>query len=282
MDIFCRGVKPFPPLALAEVLFWLRIMRDHALFIDLGLPCAESDLKIEAQKFSAVFGDLEDCFAKETPGEEFSHFVAVATMAVGKFFAFKRHILHLLVDCRLCGSWLNPLFVDHMSREALYFRKLLKKIAGCGMAFPVDAMVSENIFWVRGIADHVKFIRGLIDPSERALVLQAKVLGEKFDELNLHARDLASMLWHYRPNNELVQFEKDLRAASGEAVDFFATAESLVARCAAAAVLPPLLADHIRREGEHFLAVLELIRQCLLQDEEAPGDEDEDDEDEED
>ena len=276
MDIFCRGVKPFPPPAIAEVLFWLGIMRDHAQFIDLGLPCAESDLKIEAQKFSAVFGDLEDRFAKEASEEEFSRLVAVTTMAVGKFFVFKRHVLHLLVDCRLCGGWLNPLFVDHLSREALYFRKLLKKIAGCGMTFPVDAMVSENIFWVRGIADHVKFIRGLIDPSERAFVLQAKGLGGKFDGLSLQARDLASMLWHYRPNNELVQFEKDLRVASGEAVDFFAAAESLVTRCAAAAVLSPLLADHIRREGEHFLAVLELIRQCLLQDEEAPDDEDED------
>jgi hypothetical protein len=281
MDIFCRGIKPFPPPALAEVLFWLRIMRDHAQLIDLGLPCAEDDLKIEAQKFSAVFGDLEDRFAKETSGEEFSCLVAVTTMAVGKFFAFKRHILHLLVDCRLCGAWLNPLFVDHLSREALYFRKLLKKISGCGMTFPVDAMVSENIFWVRGIADHVKFIRGLADPSERGFVSQAKVLGEKFDGLSLQARDLASMLWHYRPNNELVQFEKDLRVASGEAVDFFATAESLVARCAAAAVIPPLLVDHIRREGEHWLAVLELIRQCLLQDEEAAADEDEE-EDEED
>jgi len=279
MDIFCRGVKPFPPPALAEVLFWLRIMRDHAQFIDLGLPCAESELKIEAQKFSAVFGDLEDRFAKDTPGEEFSPLVAAATMAVGKFFAFKRHILHLLVDCRLCGGWLTPLFVDHLSREALYFRKLLKKITGCAMAFPVDAIVSENIFWVRGIADHVKFIRGLADPSERGLVSQAKVLGNKFDVLNLQARDFAGMLWHYRSTNELVRFEMDLRVASGEAVDFFTAAESLVARCAAATVIPPLLADHIRREGEHWLAVLELIRRCLLQDEEAPDDEDEAEED---
>lgn len=277
MDIFCRGVKPFPPPSLAEVIFWLGIMRDHALFIDLGLPGAEGELKAEAQKFSAVFGDLENRLAKAAPGDEFSHLVVVTTMAVGKFFAFKRHILHLLVDCRLCGSGLYPLFVDHLSREALYFRKLLRKITGCGMAFPVDAVVSENIFWVRGIADHIKFIRDLIDPSERALVAQAKVLGEKFDVLNLQARDLASMLWHYRQNNELVRFEKDLRVAVGEAADFFATAESLVARCTAATVIPPLLADHIRREGEHCLAVLELIRRCLLQDDEAPDEEEDED-----
>ncbi len=279
MDIFCRGVKPFPTPSLAEVLFWLRIMRDHAQFVDSGLPCAESGLKIEAQKFAAVFGDLEERVAKDAPGEEFSRLIAATTQAVGKFFAFKRHILHLLIDCRLCGSWLTPLFVDHMSREALYFRKLLKKITGCAMAFPVDAVVSENVFWVRGTADHFKFIRGLADPAERGLVSRAKVLGDKFDVLNLQVRDFAGILWHYRPTNELVRLEVDLRVASGEAVDFFTAAESLTARCAAATVIPPLLAGHIRRESEHWLAVLEIIRRFLLQDGEELDDDDEDEDD---
>jgi hypothetical protein len=30
--------QAFPPLVTAEVVFWLRMMRDHAAFIDLGLP----------------------------------------------------------------------------------------------------------------------------------------------------------------------------------------------------------------------------------------------------
>lgn len=279
MDIFCRGVKPFPSPALAEVCFWLRIMGDHALFLDYGIPGAEGELKLEAQRFFAVFADLEERFAKASD-EEFPVLVAVATAAVQNFFAFKRHILHMLVECRLCGSWLYPLFVDHMSREALYFRKLLKKFAGHPMDYEVDAIVSENIFWARGIADHLKFVHGLVDPSERAAAAQAKCLGEKFDRLNLEARDLASMLWHYRPNNELVRFEKDFRSAADEAAAYATAIENMVGRCAAATVIPPLLANHIRREGEHCLAVLEMIRQRLLQDEEAPDGEPEDDEDE--
>jgi hypothetical protein len=279
MDIFCRGVKPFPPPALAEVCFWLRIMSDHALFIDYGIPGAEGEIKIEAQRFLAVFGDLEERFAKASD-EEFPVLVAVATTAVQRFFAFKRHILHMLVECRLCGSWLYPLFVDHMSREALYFRKLLKKFAGRPMAYTVDAIVSENIFWARGVADHLKFVHGFVDPSERAAAAQAKCLGEKFDRLNLEARDLASTLWHYRPNNELVRFEQDFRGAVNEAATYATVVENMAGRCAVATVIPPLLASHIRRESEHCLAVLEMIRQCLLQGEEAPDDESEDDDDE--
>jgi Protein of unknown function (DUF2935). len=279
MDIFCRGVKPFPPLALAEVCFWLRIMRDHALFIDLGLPAADTALKLEAQGFFAVFGDLEKHAAAAGNEEDFCRLVTASIVAVQRFFAFNRHILHLIVECRMCGGWLYPLFVDHLSREALYFRKLLKKLVDGGMKYQVDAVVSENIFWARGIADHAKFLHSLIDPSERAVLCLAETTGAKFDSLDLRARDLASMLWHYRPNNALVGFEKEFRLAVQDANDFVAMTGSLVARCAAATIIPPLLADHIHREGEHCLAVLELIRQYLLRDDEAPlcgedGDED--------
>ncbi len=279
MDIFCRGVKPFPPLALTEIAFWLRIMRDHAVFLDHGLPCADKELKIEARQFYAVFADLEECAGRASCEEDFARLVAASTVAVQRFFVFKRRILHLLTECRLCGAWLYPLFVDHLSREALYFRKLLKKFGGGGMPCRVDAVGSEHIFWARGIADHMKFVRALVDPSERALLSLAKATGEEFDRLNLQARDLTSMLWHYRPNNDMVRFAKDFRAAVKEANDFAATAEGLVVRCAAATVIPPLLADHVRREGIHCQEILELIREYLLTDDEGPGDEPDDEDD---
>lgn len=272
MDIFCRGVKPFPSLVLTEVAFWLRIMRDHALFIELGLPCDSTELKAEAHKFFDTFTHLEGCAIRVHCEEDFVRLVSMAIEAVRNFFAFKRHLLHLLIECRLCGGFLYPLFVDHLSREALYFLKLLKKCGKGGMACPVDALVSENIFWVRIIADHLKFARALIDPSERALVAQAGTLGERFDQFNLQSRDLASMLWHYRPNNDLIRFEMDLRLATEEAVGFTAAVEGLVTRCTALTLIEPLLADHVRREGEHFLAVLEVIRQYLLHCGEDPGD----------
>jgi hypothetical protein len=279
MDIFCRGVKPFPPLALKEVAFWLRIMRDHAVFLDHGLPCADKELRMEARQFYAVFADLEECASRAAGEEDFAHLVAASTAAVQRFFVFKRCILHMLTECRLCGAWLYPLFVDHLSREALYFRKLLKKFGGCGMPCQVDAVGSEHIFWARGIADHMKFVRGLVDPSERALLALAAATGERFDRLNLQARDLTSMLWHYRPNNDLVRFAKDFRAAVVGANDFAATAEGLVARCAAATVIPPLLADHVRREGVHCLEVLELIREYLLAGDDVPKGEENEEED---
>jgi hypothetical protein len=264
MDIFCRGIRPFPPLALSEVCFWLRIMRDHSQFIELGLPCDAEELKAEAKCFFNIFTELEERAGRVGCFEDFSRLVEATMTAVHKFLVYKRCVLHLLIECRLCGGCLQPLFVDHLSREANYFLKLLAKCRTGEMACRVDAVVSENVFWTRITADHFRFTRDLLDPAERKLAAEAAAFGDKFDQLGLKARDVASMLWHYMPTNELIRFEKDIRCEAEAAKQFAAAAEGLVCRCAAASVISPLLAGHICRETDHFLGVLECIRQYLL------------------
>jgi hypothetical protein len=127
MDIFCRDVKPFAPLTMPEIKFWLRIMKEHALFIKFGLPCDQCELQEEAQCFFNVFADLEQRSLQVHCAEEFTRFTERTMVAVKNIFAFKRHILHLLIECKICGGCLYPLLLDHISREALYFLKLLRK-----------------------------------------------------------------------------------------------------------------------------------------------------------
>jgi hypothetical protein len=264
MDIFCREVVPFVPLAMNEICFWLRIMKEHALFICLRLPCEQTELREDAQKFYNVFEDLEHRVCAVHSGEDLACFVEQITVAVKNIFIFKRHVLHLLIECKLCGGSLSPLLVDHMSREALYFQKLLQKFRDSAMCYPVDAMVSENVFWLRIMADHLQFIRGLVDPTERQLLGQLKSLNEDFDQLGLQARDLDSILWHFRPNDDLIRVEREVMVATVRLRDFLAALECLIKDCAALTTAPPLLADHVRRETEHFLRILEQIREALM------------------
>lgn len=169
MEILCREVIPFPPLTMCEIKFWLRIMREHALFIKLGLPCDQTELQQEAQCFITVFGDLEKQACRVECEQAFVDFVNQTAIVVKNIFAFKRHVLHLLIECKIRGGANYPLLIDHVSREALYFLKLLDKIRDGEMKYPVDAIVSENVFWLKIMADHLKFIRGLLDPSENEL-----------------------------------------------------------------------------------------------------------------
>jgi hypothetical protein len=268
MDIFCREAVPFVPLAMHEIRFWLRVMKEHALFIYLGLPCDQAELREDAQRLHNVFEDLEQRVCAVHGGEDLTCFVEQVMVAVRNAFVFKRQILRLLIECKICGGCLYPLFVDHLAREALYFLKLLQKFRDSAMRHPVDAMVSENVFWLQIMADHLKFIRGLVDPSERQFLGQLQSLSEEFDQLGLQARDLASMLWHYRPTNDLIRVEKDVMVTTARLRDFLAAAEKLIMEGAALTITPPPLADHVRRETEHFLCVLEQIREALLKDDE--------------
>lgn len=265
MEILCKEVKPYPALSMPQIQFWLRIMKEHSLFINLGLPCDQIELKREAQNFYAIFQDLEQRAQSINCDNDFECFVDRVMVAVKNIFAFKRHLLHLLIECRIRGGANYPLLIDHTSREALYFFKLLCKIRDGEMDYPVDAIVSENVFWIRIMADHLKFIRGLVDPSEREVVDQAHSLSDKFDQLDLHARDLESILWHYRPTNDLIRFEQTVTDATTQVRDFKAAAEELIKQCAALTLIPPLLADHVRREAEHFLEILEMIKCDLME-----------------
>lgn len=263
MEILCKEVKPYPALRIPQIKFWLRIMKEHALFIDLGLPCDQTALKKEAKQFYNVFQELEKRAQAVNCDEDFACFIEKVMVAVKNFFCYKRNLLHLLIECKIRGGINYPLLIDHISREALYFYKLLSKMNDGEMRYPMDAIVSENVFWIRIMADHLKFIRGLLDPSEREVFEQAQTLSDKFDQLNLHARDLESILWHYRPTNEFIRFENTVKDATIEVRDFKAAAEELIKQCAALTLIPPLLADHVRREAEHFLEILEMI-QCEM------------------
>jgi len=238
-------------------------MKEHSLFIKIGLPCDQEGLIEEADMFYRVFEDLEKRSCMVNSENAFCSFVADVKVAVQRIFAFKRHLLHRYLECKIIGTTNYPLLLDHISREAMYFLKILDKVHDREMKYPVDAIVSENVFWLRIMADHAKFIRGLLDPSERELFAQADMFSEEFEQLLMHARDLDSMLWHFRPTNDLVRFEDTVQSATIRLRDFKATAKELLDRCAALALFPPLLADHVRREADHFLEILEMIEQDL-------------------
>jgi hypothetical protein len=147
----------------------------------------------------------------------------------------------------------------------MYFLKILEKVHDGEMQYPIDSIVSENVFWLRAMGDHAKFILGLLDSSERELIGQATAFRDEFEQLQLHARDFDSMLWQFRPNNDFARFEQTVQNATVRIRDFKAAANELLERCAALALFPPLLADHVRREADHFLEILELIEADLAQ-----------------
>lgn len=245
----------------AEVRFWVRILKEHSLFIQVGLPCARTDLITEAQRFHDLFQRLQEQVESRAscePGLLFE-----IRQAVEALIAFKHALIRLSVQCQLSGSQLYPLLLAHITREAVHFLRALQGYASTQST--LSAILADQSFWLRQMKEHIEFVISLLDPSERELLSQAQASRVVFSSLLETARDLESMA-EARPEtfNRVIQFTENVISRVTELRDFKAAAHELAVVCRLLSVVPtPLLLDHIRREADKFLDELRDMRRLL-------------------
>jgi len=79
-------------------------------------------------------------------------------------------VLRTLVCCEVPPAANFPLILDHIRREAIYFRAALVRLNEKIPVGPVEMFIQEEVFWLRIMADHSKFIAHLLDPAERGFI----------------------------------------------------------------------------------------------------------------
>ncbi|MBS4190749.1 DUF2935 domain-containing protein [Bacillus sp. FJAT-49705] len=256
----------FVSRSLDEIRFWSRIMKEHSLFLRLGFRCEDTQLIAEANNFYHLFEQIEQrshAFNNQTAPEVIRRFNSEVQQAATNIFAFKRKVLGLILSCKLPGANNFPLLVDHTSREANYFRKRLIELNEGKLKSLPDAIIKENVFFLRIMADHAKFIGHLLDPSERKLVDLARNFSNDFDELVFQARDLESMSPQSKTVPLLDQFLDQNRVSVVSLKDFKKTARELIEECKIKSIIHPLLADHVFREAERFLEIIDMFERHL-------------------
>lgn len=255
----------FVDRSLEEIRFWSRIMKEHSLFLKLGFNCDDTQLIREADRFYGIFENIENqslAYSSDTDPQTIYDFNKVVHGAVCHIWAFKRKVLELIIHCKISGNNF-PLLVDHVSREAAYFMKRLEQL-NTGTLDPLpDAIINENVFFLKIMADHAKFINHLLDPSERKLVEQARDFSHDFDQLLFQAIDLDSMRPESLTQPLLDQFVDQNRVSVRQLRDFKKTAHELIEACRIKSIIPPLLADHVFREASHFLDILDSFELAL-------------------
>jgi hypothetical protein len=242
-------------------------MKEHSLFLRLGFRCEDTQLINEANHFYTTFEAIEQkshTLPPDTDPQLIRSFNIEVHTAASHIWAFKRKVLGLILRCQLPGANNFPLLVDHTSREANYFRNRLEEL-NAGKLEPLpDAIIDENVFFLRIMADHAKFIGHLLDPSERQLVQQAREFSQDFDQLLFQAKDLESM----RPQSQTVplldQFLDQNRVSVKSLRDFKQTARDLIMACKIKSIIHPLLADHVFREAERFLSIIDMFEKHLM------------------
>jgi hypothetical protein len=256
--------------SLSENRFWLRIMKEHAIFLGDGFNRKDKHLIQEADRFFHYF-DQQLTRALNTPETEQAvrQLNEHSIQLVYGFRNFKRNLLLLIVNCRISG-FNFPLLVDHIAREAEYFMGTLQKL-NQGILEPIqNAIISENVFWLRIMMEHSRFIASLLDQSERNLVITSRKFGDDFEILLNQARDVESMLYNKQPTYPIIgKMNKDSENATMELRNFKRTGLELIKACQIRNVITPLLADHVLREAEHFLFMIHILEERLKQKEEA-------------
>lgn len=255
--------EPLEPLNLEQVKFWLHIMQEHAFFIKAGLPCDQTEYIDEAQAFYQEFESLRLRAERVQNDKRFTELVNDTQVLVREFHTFKRKLLHMMLECKL-GGWNFPLLLDHTAREAEYFLRLLDKAKNNKALANGGNKAEENTFWLRIMADHAKFISHLLDPSEINLIATANAFSAEFNDLFMQGRDFSSMLHNYSEVAAFKRFLQDTRAATIRLRDFKRAAEEMIVECRLVGVIPALLADHVRREADHFLAMITMMEKGIM------------------
>ncbi|MGI6192658.1 MAG: DUF2935 domain-containing protein [Christensenellales bacterium] len=172
-----------------------------------------------------------------------------AIKATEELIQFKTNVLCDVLDGKMF-TFNYPLLIKHIIREAELYCKTLKKLQNREEFNYEKEAVDQEFFWNRQMAEHAKFIRGLLDPTENELICQANEFGCEFDRLTAAAKkaeeDAASFA---RVTHESLKATKDLR-------NFKAQGTQGILNCNIKSIIIPLLGDHVLREANHYIRLL--------------------------
>lgn len=140
-----------------------------------------------------------------------------------------------------------PLLIQHILREAkLYYTTVKELMNGQELSYKNIRKTEE--FWNRIMMEHALFIRGLLDPTEEELIETADQFAADYKELLQKAKhqDCRAMGLTEKTLEETVKY-RDFKAAGTDGI----------LNCTISSVILPLLADHVLREANHYIRLLE-------------------------
>ncbi|MBU5307468.1 DUF2935 domain-containing protein [Clostridioides mangenotii] len=168
-----------------------------------------------------------------------------ARMLLDGLINFKIMILNNVLSCNIF-TMNYPLLIDHILREAQMYNTLLMNIEN---REEINADVKEmELFWDQIMMEHAMFIRGLLDPTENDLINTANDYAKQYNDLLNSARAANEATLPSVTNQTLTETIKyrDFKAAGTEGI----------AECKIRSIILPLLADHVLREANHYIRLL--------------------------
>lgn len=303
--------QEFVTMSIDLNLFFLRIMKEHSLFLELaftprdrGLGSQAASLRsgfdqllseavelargnasrnalssrqiatqytLEAERLTSFYTGLpidtdltrrELALQPNTFGASEGALVNAVENLDRKAYSLTQNLAgfkeRLLADVLACKTFTvnYPLLIDHILREARFFMNMLAAlVSGENIRSPED-LINQEAFWNRIMAEHSKFIAGLLDPTEETLIETARMFGKEFDALTAEAAEAT------RQTVNISQITSKSRRQTMKLRDFKTAGTEGVLQCKIKSIIIPLLGDHVLREANHYLCVLGICGQA--------------------
>lgn len=294
-------------LSLELHLFFSRIMKEHALFLEAGFVPKDSKFANEAEHYKKEFERLLSSAVSMSngmirpnvlqSGEIITDFTlgteqktqnltgininqnitvqesklhsesnpqvnlslvrsvnqlnANAKKLLNGLIGFKQRILEGVLSCKLFTAN-YPLLIEHIIREAKLYLSLIGDLDNRVDIDDKDTRETE-LFWDQIMMEHALFIRGLLDPSEDALISASNEFANEFKDLITEAQTMTDATINSVTNetlNQTIQL-KNFKQAGTDGI----------ARCKIRSIILPLLADHVLREANHYIRLLETYKE---------------------
>ena len=187
--------------------------------------------------------ERSSCAAAELAGK-IRRMNRTALKLLDGLISFKETVL----QCVLRGEMFTvnyPLLIEHILREARLYRRYVRTLEREG-DLREQTMADTECFWNQIMMEHAQFIRGLLDPCETEL----------YSAADGFARDYCALLEAGRTAHERTMGEESL-AKTLQFRDFKAAGTQGIQQCRIRSVILPLLADHVLREANHYLRLLQ-------------------------
>jgi hypothetical protein len=195
-------------------------------------------------------GKIKDNFRLEQRVSTLNRSAINATAALIKF---KSNILREVLNCKMF-TFNYPLLIEHIIREARLYLEMLKRLQSGDIINYERESLDLEFFWNRQMAEHAKFIRGLLDPTEEELINQANMFGIEFDQLTEAAKAaIDTTAPCSKVTEESLMATRDLR-------NFKEQGTQGILDCKVRSIIIPLLGDHVLREANHYLRLLRMFR----------------------
>lgn len=143
-----------------------------------------------------------------------------------------------------------PLLIKHILREAKLYRATIEELMQNRQPSYKNLRKTED-FWNQIMMEHALFIRGLLDPCEEELINTADEFAKEYCRLLEQAKqqDCRASGLTEQSLAETLKY-REFKEAGTEGI----------LNCKIDSIILPLLADHVLREANHYIRLLECDR----------------------